>query len=215
MTAQETKMEKYINLPMSNEDYQYAYYLSDKYIIERNNHTGREIAKFNDYSTFRNYYLNLNKRIILPIRLEDLYSSKKFLLSQNYIDEKFKISNLENNIDYFLQQIDSNVDKRRLSDSRYVNSLLKNLSEEIAYQSSQKFEIPILILIGEHFRSLHKNGKWIIIDDTNVIGENFLYPDLSVNNEELGLYDEIRKILYNEGDDKIFNFFKILNIYEN
>ncbi|MDR6545188.1 hypothetical protein J2810_001230 [Chryseobacterium rhizosphaerae] len=199
-------MEHYINLPLSNEVYQYSYFINNKEIIEKNNITGEEIARFQSYDSFKSYYEHLNKRILLPDTINGLYSSKKFLLSRNYFEDKLRIIDINKNRDYYLQRINLNIDKNKLKNAIYIVELLDSLSEEISYQGADKFEIPIIILLGEYFRTSNINLKWVVKEDQNVLGEKFFYPEVSDNYEEYNLYNDVRKVLYNEKDDKIFNF---------
>ncbi|MET3035876.1 hypothetical protein ABXT08_07240 [Chryseobacterium sp. NRRL B-14859] len=96
--------------------------------------------------------------------------------------------------------------------SLHIIQLFNGLNDEISYQGSDKFEIPIIILIGEYFKTLNINAKWIFKEEKNILGEKFFYPELLDNNEEYNLYDEVRKVLYNEKDDKIFNFRYLLSL---
>ncbi|MET3035871.1 hypothetical protein ABXT08_07215 [Chryseobacterium sp. NRRL B-14859] len=212
ITAQQTKMENYLNLPLSNKYYQYSYSIDDGEIIERNNVTGEVIAKLPNYSSFRDYYQSLNKRIVLPETLDELYNSTKFLLAKNYIKDQLRIININENINYYLKIIDSDIEIGRLKDINYIIQLFNGLNDEISYQGSDKFEIPIIILIGEYFKTLNINAKWIFKEEKNILGEKFFYPELLDNNEEYNLYDEVRKVLYNEKDDKIFNFRYLLSL---
>ena len=211
ITAQQTKMKNYLNLPLSNKYYQYSYSIGSEEIIERNNITGEEMTRFNNYSSFKIYYENLNKRIVLPDTIDGLYNSAKFLLAKNYINDKLRILDINNNVGYYLKKIDQNIDVNKLEDIHYVIYLFNSLHDEISYQGSDKFEIPIIILIGEYFKTLNVNTKWVIKEDQNILGERFFYPELSDDYEEYGLYDEVRKVLYNEKDDKIFNFRYLLS----
>lgn len=211
ITAQQTKMENYLNLPLSNKYYQYSYSINNGEIIERNNTTGEVIAEFTDYSSFRNYYQSLNKRIVLPDKLDDLYNSTKFLLAKNYIKDESRIIHIEENINYYLKIIDPDIELARIKDVNYIAQLFNVLNDEISYQGSDKFEIPIIILIGEYFKTLNTNAKWIVKEEKNILGERFFYPELLDNDEEYNLYDEVRKVLYNERDDKIFNFKYLLS----
>jgi hypothetical protein len=211
ITAQQTKMENYLNLPLSNKYYQYSYSINNGKIIERNNITGEVIAEFTDYSSFRNYYQSLNKRIVLPDKLDDLYNSTKFLLAKNYIKDESRIMHIEENINYYLKIIDPDIELARIKDVNYIAQLFNVLNDEISYQGSDKFEIPIIILIGEYFKTLNTKAKWIVKEEKNILGERFFYPELLDNDEEYNLYDEVRKVLYNERDDKIFNFNYLLS----
>ncbi|WP_172278040.1 hypothetical protein [Chryseobacterium sp. LAM-KRS1] len=204
-------MENYLNLPLSNKYYQYFYSINDGEIIERNNVTGEVIAKLTNYNSFRDYYQNLNKRIVLPGTLDELFSSTKFLLAKNYIKDKSRIININENINYYLKIIDSDIETKRLKDIIYIFQLFNGLNDEISYQGSDKFEIPIIILVGEYFKALNVNAKWIFKEEINILGEKFFYPELLDSNEEYNLYDEVRKVLYNEKDDKIFNFRYLLS----
>lgn len=211
ITAQQTRMENYVNLPLSNKYYQYSYSINSGKVIERNNLTGEIIAVLNNYNSFRNYYQNLNKRILLPEKLDDLYNSTKFLLAKNYIRDTSRILNINENINYYLKLIDPDIEIKRLDDSNYVIQILNGLNDEISYQGSDKFEIPIIILLGEYFKRLNVVAKWIIKEEKNVLGERFFYPELVANKDEYNLFEEVRRVLYNEKDDKIFNFNYLLS----
>ena len=52
--------------------------------------------------------------------------------------------------------------------------------------------------------------KWCVKRDYNVLGEEYYYPTL----EDEDIRDYVREMLYNERDDKIFNFQYLLDMAE-
>ena len=97
-----------------------------------------------------------------------------------------------------------------ISISAYILKILKEIREEISYDGSQKYEIPIIILYGEYIRELCPQKKWCVERDYNVLGKEYYYPAL----EDEDIRDYVREMLYNEGDDKIFNFQYLLDMAE-
>ena len=201
---------KSIFLPLSNEKYSYMLLLDTGEIIEYEN--GKEITKFGDYELFKQYYLKLNQRVCLPDKIEGFFSPNE--LAKNYLADQDKILNIENHIDDYLAVLQENlsikIDKSRLGEGTYILKILKEIREEISYDGSQKYEIPIIILYGEYIRELCPQKKWCVKRDYNVLGEEYYYPTLE--NEDIR--DYVREMLYNEGDDKIFNFQYLLDMAE-
>lgn len=201
---------KSIFLPLSNEKYSYMLLLDTGEIIEYEN--GKEITKFGDYELFKQYYLKLNQRVCLPDEIEGFFSPNE--LAKNYLADQDKILNIENHIDDYLAVLQENlsnkIDKSRLGEGTYILKILKEIREEISYDGSQKYEIPIIILYGEYIRELCPQKKWCVKRDYNVLGEEYYYPTLE--NEDIR--DYVREMLYNEGDDKIFNFQYLLDMAE-
>ena len=200
----------FIFLPLSNEKYGYMLLLDTGEIIEYEN--GKEIAKFGDYELFKQYYLKLNQRVCLPDEIEGFFSPNE--LAKNYLADQDKILNIENYIDDYLAVLQENlsnkIDKSRLGEETYILKILKEIREEISYDGSQKYEIPIIILYGEYIRELCPQKKWCVKLDYNVLGEEYYYPTL----EDEDIRDYVREMLYNEGDDKIFNFQYLLDMAE-
>ena len=201
---------KSIFLPLSNEKYSYMLLFDTGEIIEYEN--GKEITKFGDYELFKQYYLKLNQRVCLPDEIEGFFSPNE--LAKNYLADQYKILNIENYIDDYLAVLQENlsikIDKSRLGEGTYILKILKEIREEISYDGSQKYEIPIIILYGEYIRELCPQKKWCVERDYNVLGEEYYYPTL----EDEDIRDYVREMLYNEGDDKIFNFQYLLDIAE-
>ena len=201
---------KSIFLPLSNEKYSYMLLLDTGEIIEYEN--GKEITKFGDYELFKQYYLKLNQRVCIPDEIEGFFSPNE--LAKNYLADQDKILNIENNIDDYLAVLQENlsnkIDKSRLGEETYILKILKEIREEISYDGSQKYEIPIIILYGEYIRELCPQKKWCVKRDYNVLGEEYYYPTL----EDEDIRDYVREMLYNEGDDKIFNFQYLLDMAE-
>ena len=201
---------KSIFLPLSNEKYSYMLLLDTGEIIEYEN--GKEITKFGDYELFKQYYLKLNQRVCLPDEIEGFFSPNE--LAKNYLADQDKILNIENHIDDYLAVLQENlsikIDKSRLGEGTYILKILKEIREEISYDGSQKYEIPIIILYGEYIRELCPQKKWCVKRDYNVLGEEYYYPTL----EDEDIRDYVREMLYNEGDDKIFNFQYLLDMAE-
>ena len=201
---------KSIFLPLSNEKYSYMLLLDTGEIIEYEN--GKEITKFGDYELFKQYYLKLNQRVCLPDEIEGFFSPNE--LAKNYLADQYKILNIENHIDDYLAVLQENlsikIDKSRLGEGTYILKILKEIREEISYDGSQKYEIPIIILYGEYIRELCSQKKWCVERDYNVLGEEYYYPTL----EDEDIRDYVREMLYNEGDDKIFNFQYLLDMAE-
>ena len=201
---------KSIFLPLSNEKYSYMLLLDTGEIIEYEN--GKEITKFGDYELFKQYYLKLNQRVCLPDEIEGFFSPNE--LTKNYLADQDKILNIENYIDDYLAVLQENlsikIDKSRLGEGTYILKILKEIREEISYDGSQKYEIPIIILYGEYIRELCPQKKWCVKRDYNVLGEEYYYPTLE--NEDIR--DYVQEMLYNEGDDKIFNFQYLLDMAE-
>ena len=179
-------------------------------IIEYEN--GKEITKFGDYELFKQYYLKLNQRVCIPDEIEGFFSPNE--LAKNYLADQDKILNIENHIDDYLAVLQENlsnkIDKSRLGEETYILKILKEIREEISYDGSQKYEIPIIILYGEYIRELCPQKKWCVKRDYNVLGEEYYYPTL----EDEDIRDYVREMLYNEGDDKIFNFQYLLDMAE-
>ena len=201
---------KSIFLPLSNEKYSYMLLLDTGEIIEYEN--GKEITKFGDYELFKQYYLKLNQRVCLPDEIEGFFSPNE--LAKNYLADQYKILNIENYIDDYLAVLQENlsikIDKSRLGEGTYILKILKEIREEISYDGSQKYEIPIIILYGEYIRELCPQKKWCVKRDYNVLGEEYYYPTL----EDEDIRDYVREMLYNEGDDKIFNIQYLLDMAE-
>ena len=201
---------KSILLPLSNEKYSYMLLLDTGEIIEYEN--GKEITKFADYELFKQDYLKFNQRVCLPDEIEGFFSPNE--LAKNYLADQYKILNIENHIDDYLAVLQENlsikIDKSRLGEGTYILKILKEIREEISYDGSQKYEIPIIILYGEYIRELCSQKKWCVERDYNVLGEEYYYPTL----EDEGIRDYVREMLYNEGDDKIFNFQYLLDMAE-
>ena len=201
---------KSIFLPLSNEKYSYMLLLDTGEIIEYEN--GKEITKFGDYELFKQYYLKLNQRVCLPDEIEGFFSPNE--LAKNYLADQYKILNIENHIDDYLAVLQENlsikIDKSRLGEGTYILKILKEIREEISYDGSQKYEIPIIILYGEYIRELCSQKKWCVERDYNVLGEEYYYPTL----EDEDIRDYVREMLYNEEDDKIFNFQYLLDMAE-
>ena len=198
----------FIFLPLSNEKYNYMLLLDTGEIIEYEN--GKEITKFADYELFKQYYLKLNQRICLPHEIEGFFSPNE--LVKNYLADQDKILNIENHIDDYLAVLQENlsikIDKSRLG--AYILKIFKEIREEISYDGSQKYEIPIIILYGEYLRELLPQKKWCVERDYNVLGEEYYYPTL----EDEDIRDYVQEMLYNEGDDKIFNIQYLLDMAE-
>ena len=201
---------KSIFLPLSNEKYSYMLLLDTGEIIEYEN--GKEITKFGDYELFKQYYLKLNQRVCLPDEIEGFFSPNE--LAKNYLADQYKILNIENHIDDYLAVLQENlsikIDKSRLGEGTYILKILKEIREEISYDGSQKYEIPIIILYGEYIRELCPQKKWCVERDYNVLGEEYYYPTL----EDEDIRDYVQEMLYNEGDDKIFNIQYLLDMAE-
>ena len=201
---------KSIFLPLSNEKYSYMLLLDTGEIIEYEN--GKEITKFGDYELFKQYYLKLNQRVCLPDEIVGFFSPNE--LAKNYLADQDKILNIENHIDDYLAVLQENlsikIDKSRLGEGTYILKIFKEIREEISYDGSQKYEIPIIILYGEYIRELCPQKKWCVKRDYNVLGEEYYYPTL----EDEDIRDYVREMLYNEGDDKIFNFQYLLDMAE-
>ena len=200
----------FIFLPLSNEKYNYMLLLDTGEIIEYEN--GKEITKFGDYELFKQYYLKLNQRVCLPDEIEGFFSPNE--LAKNYLADQDTILNIENHIDDYLAVLQENlsnkIDKSRLREGTHILKIFKEIREEISYDGSQKYEIPIIILYGECIRELCPQKKWCVERDYNVLGEEYYYPTL----EDEGIRDYVREMLYNEGDDKIFNFQYLLDMAE-
>ena len=200
----------FIFLPLSNEKYGYMLLLDTGEIIEYEN--GKEIAKFGDYGLFKQYYLKLNQRVCIPDEIEGFFSPNE--LAKNYLVDQDKILNIENHIDDYLAVLQENlsnkIDKSRLGEETYILKIFKEIREEISYEGSQKYEIPIIILYGEYIRELCPQKKWCVKRDYNVLGEEYYYPTL----EDEDIRDYVQEMLYNEGDDKIFNFQYLLDMAE-
>ena len=200
----------FIFLPLSNEKYSYMLLLDTGEIIEYEN--GKEITKLGDYGLFKQYYLKLNQRVCLPDEIEGFFSPNE--LAKNYLADQDKILNIENYIDDYLAVLQENlsikIDKSRLGEGTYILKIFKEIREEISYDGSQKYEIPIIILYGEYIRELCPQKKWCVKRDYNVLGEEYYYPTL----EDEDIRDYVREMLYNEGDDKIFNFQYLLDMAE-
>ena len=201
---------KSIFLPLSNEKYSYMLLLDIGEIIEYEN--GKEITKFADYELFKQYYLKLNQRVCLPDEIEGFFKPNE--LANNYLADQYKILNIENYIDDYLAVLQENLSikiyKSRLGEGTYILKIFKEIREEISYDGSQKYEIPIVILYGEYIRELCPQKKWCVKRDYNVLGEEYYYPTL----EDEDIRDYVREMLYNEGDDKIFNFQYLLDMAE-
>lgn len=77
-------------------------------------------------------------------------------MAKNYLADQDKILNIENHIDDYLAVLQENlsikIDKSRLGEGTYILKIFKEIREEISYDGSQKYEIPIIILYGEHIR---------------------------------------------------------------
>ena len=200
----------FIFLLLSNEKYSYMLLLDTGEIIEYEN--GKEITKFGDYELFKQYYLKLNQRVCLPDEIEGFFSPNE--LAKNYLADQDKILNIENYIDDYLAVLQENlsikIDKSRLGEGTYILKIFKEIREEISYDGSQKYEIPIIILYGEYIRELCPQKKWCVKRDYNILGEEYYYPTLE--NEDIR--DYVQEMLYNEGDDKIFNFQYLLDMAE-
>ena len=200
----------FILLPLSNEKYSYMLMLDTREIIEYEN--GKEITKFGDYELFKQYYLKLNQRVCLPDEIEGFFSPNE--LAKNYLADQYKILNIESHIDYYLAVLQENlsikIDKYRLGEGTYILKIFKEIREEISYDGSQKYEIPIIILYGEYIRELCPQKKWCVKRDYNVLGIEYFYPTL----EDEDIRDYVREMLYNEEDDKIFNFQYLLDMAE-
>jgi hypothetical protein len=200
----------FILLPLSNEKYSYMLLLDTREIIEYEN--GKEITKFGDYELFKQYYLKLNQRVCLPDEIEGFFSPNE--LAKNYLADQYKILNIESHIDYYLAVLQENlsikIDKYRLGEGTYILKIFKEIREEISYDGSQKYEIPIIILYGEYIRELCPQKKWCVKRDYNVLGIEYFYPTL----EDEDIRDYVREMLYNEEDDKIFNFQYLLDMAE-
>ena len=201
---------KSIFLPLSNEKYNYMLLLDTGEIIEYEN--GKEITKFGDYGLFKQYYLKLNQRVCIPDEIEGFFSPNE--LAKNYLADQDKILNIENHIDDYLAVLQENlsikIDKSRLGEGTYILKIFKEIREEISYDGSQEYEIPIIVLYGEHIRELCPQKKWCVERDYNVLGEEYYYPTL----EDEDIRDYVREMLYNEEDDKIFNFQYLLDMAE-
>lgn len=201
---------KSIFLPLSNEKYSYMLLFDTGEIIEYEN--GKEITKFGDYELFKQYYFKLNQRVCLPDEIEGFFSPNE--LAKNYLADQYKILNIENYIDDYLAVLQENlsikIDKSRLGEETYILKIFKEIREEISYDGSQKYEISIIILYGEYVRELLPQKKWCVERDYNVLGEEYYYPTL----EDENIRDYVREMLYNEGDDKIFNFQYLLDMGE-
>ena len=102
------------------------------------------------------------------------------------------------------------IDKSGLGEGTYILKIFKEIREEISYDGSQKYEIPIIILYWEYIRELCPQKKWCVERDYKVLGEEYYYPTL----EDEDIRDYVREMLYNEGDDKIFNFQYLLDMAE-
>lgn len=200
----------FIFLLLSNEKYSYMLLLDTGEIIEYEN--GKEITKFGDYELFKQYYLKLNQRVCLPDEIEGFFSPNE--LAKNYLADQDKILNIENYIDDYLAVLQENlsikIDKSRLGEGTYILKIFKEIREEISYDGSQKYEISIIILYGEYIRELCPQKKWCVKRDYNVLGEEYYYPTL----EDEDIRDHVQEMLYNEGDDKIFNFQYLLDMAE-
>jgi len=170
------------------------------------------VRTFGDYGLFKQYYLKLNQRVCLPDEIEGFFSPNE--LAKNYLADQDKILNIENYIDDYLAVLQENlsikIDKSRLGEGTYILKIFKEIREEISYDGSQKYEIPIIILYGEYIRELCPQKKWCVKRDYNILGEEYYYPTLE--NEDIR--DYVREMLYNEGDDKIFNFQYLLDMAE-
>ena len=151
----------FIFLPLSNEKYSYMLLLDTGEIIEYEN--GKEITKFGDYGLFKQYYLKLNQRVCIPDEIEGFFSPNE--LTKNYLADQDKILNIENYIDDYLAGLQENlsikIDKSRLGEGTYILKIFKEIREEISYDGSQKYEIPIVILYGEYIRELMPTEKMV------------------------------------------------------
>lgn len=200
----------FIFLPLSNEKYTYILLLDTGEIIERDNKQDDEITRFKGYTSFKEYYLKLNQRVCLPDDIEGFFSS--YLLAKNYLNDQDKIQNIGDYIDDYLSILEENlsfkIDKNRLSEKEYILRVLNELREEISYNGLQKYEIPIIVLYGEYIRALFPYKKWDVEYDYNILGKKYYYPTLTDEN----ITDYTQRVLYDKGDDKIFNFQYLLDL---
>lgn len=199
-------------LPISNEKYAYILIIETGEIIERDNENEREMMRFDNYEEFKSYYLDLNKRVCLPESIEGFFST--YQLVENYFNDQHKICNIEAYVEDYLAVLDEGlslrIDKNRLGDRTYILEILEELRPEISYDGIQKYEIPVLVLYGEYLRRLFPHLKWNVKEDYNILGKVYNFPLL--NDEDIR--SDVRRVLYNDGDDKMFNFQYLLDIAE-
>lgn len=197
----------YTILPLiTNNNYSYVYLINSNLFIEKNLKDKDEIYLFNSYEELREYYLALNKRVLLPNKLEDLYQNSEYLLAKNYIQDELRILNFQSNIEYYLNIIFDEIFGNVVNIEDISISDLENyVSPEVSYSGTQKYEIPLLVYFGEYLKRKY-SGKWVIYEGYNELGEVFYYPDLIIEDKEVNLWESLRKVLYNEKNDKIFNF---------
>ena len=200
---------KSVFLPLSNKKYDYILLLDTGKIIEYDKNS-EEIMKFEDYNSFKQYYLNLNQRVCLPDNIEGFFSSNE--LAENYLADQYKILNIEDYIEDYLAVLQENlsikIDRNRLKEQGYILRIFKEIREEISYDGSQKYEIPIIILYGEYLRELLPQKEWSVERDYNILGISYYFP--TIENEDIRNY--VQEMLYNEGDDKTFNFQYLLDM---
>lgn len=199
-----SKLSQYEILPViSNERFSYKYIFSTKEIVESNNENDDNIL-FGNYDQFRKYYLNINQRVILPDRIEGLYSNCSSMLASNFILEQDKILNLDkgDNKQYFLNILKDALGKDPMTYN--IDNLELDLLPEISYNGIETYEISLLVYFGELLLS-RSEGKWIIYKNYNALGEVYYTPDIVINGLEIHLLDILNKALYGEGNDKILN----------
>lgn len=202
----ELETDVYTYLPISNSDFTYLYFKKVGTIVERDNKNNTDIYFFKNYQDFRDYYLNLNKRIVLPLNIEGFYEDESYLLAKNYISDKNKILKIENNIEFYKNYLFNNIFENNLV---FIDSLNQKMEDiiriEVEYSGSELYEIPLLVFLGELYKKKY-GGEWSVFSSENILGELFYYPDLVISDVKINLWSRLREVLYNERDNKIFNF---------
>lgn len=154
-------------------------------------------------------YLDFSKKVLQDYIIDDSYKSRysssvpfsTLYLRHNFVLNKNRISNLEDNKNQFIEKFISSIG---LNDSFHkdfsdkdiekVNKKLKSLSDRgVKYLNN--IELPLLIFIGQLIIEKYE-GEWIIKDAENDLLDSFLIPDVKIGSKELDLNRRLFRFLY-------------------
>ncbi|WP_420552118.1 hypothetical protein [Tenacibaculum aiptasiae] len=210
-----------VNLKFNNDLKLEIYYSFKEDIICLIDNNKLEIKEFKGFLVFSNY---LNNTYDFELDFKDKYNEfipfNTIYLRHNLCLNESLLLNIEASSNEYLKKFNLlfGVDVspyNRISDKdlRQINNVMQNVIDK-DYSQIAKYEIPILIFVGEYFK--HKHGsKWQLLRATNDFGNSFVVPYIKVNEKDLQLSREIFRYLNHpklENGDEKFRFSYFLDL---
>lgn len=160
-----------------------------------------KIDMFKDYLDFSNFlYFKYEFDLDLGKKYSDLQPFKAIFLRHNLCLNYFFLSNIEQYTGEYLKKFNvlfevniSPYEEISKKDVAKIDQIMQNVIND-KYDEIAKYEIPILIFIGEYFKVKHKTD-WNLLHATNDFGNNFVIPYIKVNGLDLELSTKIFRYL--------------------